>query len=282
MAREKFVRSTPHVNVARWKSLRDSITVLFYEKKSRELSKLLKDIQDQIVILTIKNNCEYDELSKSLQHNFFTLDDFKVKEIDVSDDRKMIFEIGRLYGTMELSSRICYEKKQDSQVYEAGLSVCGIKHFDEIVSMLDKRKQLTQTDLCSILKMKSSALSECMKKILATEMVVGRRSGKYKVYSLSDDGLRYARVLRLEKQRENKKLSNLIREQFNNCISFYAGFLDNEKTTEEKSKMSNETSEHMNAIKNYYNPERNNDDYDNNDFENVATKKKGNCLCVNL
>ncbi len=46
-------------------------------------------------------------------------------------------------------------------------------------------------------------------------MIVSRRSGKYKVYALSDDGLRYARIRRREKKHENE-MSSAINEEYKN------------------------------------------------------------------
>ena len=191
------------------------------EKIVEELCIIILDKQDYLTLLTLndsKNHSDFEEWRMELQHDFLTMDDF-VREIEKSEsDRKAYFEIGRLYGTMQLSSRICYEKKKDSQAYEDGITFCGIRHFDEIVSLLDRHKQMTQTELCLELDMNPSALSECLKKILMTKMVVCRRSGKYKVYSLSDDGFRYAKLRHPETQYENK-VESLISENVYNSFS---------------------------------------------------------------
>ena len=236
---------------------------------------MIKDAWDQIIVLTIRNDSDTYELRKTLQHNFLTLDDFKEKVIANDEERSMLFEAGRLYGTMELSSRICYEKEKDSQIYETGLSICGIKHFDEIIRLLDSRKELTQSEMCLILKMKPSALSECLKRILATDMIASRRSGKYKVYSLSDDGLRYARMLSREKQRENKKWISIIKEQFNNEDPFNLVGFELEKAFESNSKTSKASSENRIRIKDcYFHNIPQNEKYETDEIEKTTIKRK--------
>ncbi len=194
----------------------DEIIKMDYKSISKCYERIL-DHQNYIIMLTTSDS-DCDELTEVLKYSFSIIDDLVNKYIDCTDEKKAIFDIGRLYGTMQLSSRICYEKKKDHQVYETALSVCGIKHFDDIISLLYSRKELTQTELCEVLDMKPSALSECMKKIINTNMVVSRRSGKYKVYALSDDGLRFAKM-RLKEKNHEKELTSANNEQYQNSIS---------------------------------------------------------------
>lgn len=171
----------------------------------------IQNQQDYLVMLTASDS-DFDELSEVLKFSFPIIDDIINYCIDSDDAKKAIFDIGRLYGSLQLSSRICYEKKKDYQVYETALSVCGIKHFDEIITLLDSQEELTETEICKELELGKSEFIEGIEKLIDENMVVSRRSGKSTAYALSDDGLRFARLRSIEKEHE-KEFSSSLNEQ---------------------------------------------------------------------
>jgi len=268
MAKEKFERY-----LIKWEKiyseLLEDIRVAVSKREVNAFFVVLQDKQDYITALTTSNS-HLDELSKELRYSIPPLERLIKKYIETDNLRKTVFEIGRLYGTMQLSSRICYEKKKDNQVYSTALSICGIKHFEEIVSLLYKQKELTQTELCEDLQMKPSALSECIKKILDTNMIVSRRSGKFKVYSLSDDGLRFAR-LRLQELDHEKKISSVIESQYYNTIP--SGVGDNEEQVREKTTSPYKSRFRWNGFDDCENVQKD-DKFEDEDFHNMIIVRK--------
>ena len=216
----------------------------------------IQDQQNYIAMLS-ESDTDYDELTDVLEFSFPIIEDILDKYIDCNDTRKAIFDIGRLYGTMQLSSRICYEKKKDNQVYEAALSVCGTNRFDDIVSLLNKREELTQSELCEELNMAPSELCESIKQLINTDMVVSRRSGKFKAYALSDDGLRFAELRSIEKEHE-KEFSSAINDQYQEEMSGIESTI--EKLIEYVGKQNEGLSK--SPIKGYDSNEGENDDVD--------------------
>lgn len=111
------------------------------------------------------------------------------------------FKLGKLLGAIESYGKIIYEKKLDrlvvDRLYEDGRT---IKYLDDIVKLLESHGGLTHAELCKYLSLKTSTLSEAIKKVLATGIVDFRCAGKYKIYSLTDDGIRYGRYIRNQKR----------------------------------------------------------------------------------
>ena len=253
----------------------ENIRKVFRKREASVFYALIQDEQDYITALTVSDS-HLDELSEELRYNIPLIDSWKTKCVANDDWRRIIFEIGRLYGTMQLSSRICYEKKKDNQVYETALSICGIRHFEEIISLLYNQRELTQTELCKDLQMKPSALSECIKKILDTNMIVCRRSGKYKVYTLTDDGLRFAKMRQQELNHE-KKISSEIGTQYYNAIpSDNAG---NEDSKEIKNVLPAKT-EYEWALSSCFESISKDDKYENDFFNDLIIEKRGGKLCT--
>lgn len=110
------------------------------------------------------------------------------------------FRIGSLMGTVESFERIIYEQGQ-TQWAQARLQkeAYQVKHLPEIVQALETHGVMTHAELSKCLGIKLSTLSEAMKKVLETGAVQASISGKYKIYTLTDSGLRYGRELRKRK-----------------------------------------------------------------------------------
>ena len=118
-----------------------------------------------------------------------------IASLDIAS--RMIFELGCLQGMVSGISQVLYcEKRQEEAAvaYKGGLQY--VTHLSEIVKILEKEGPLSHTDLSKKLQMKQSTLTEAMKKILIEGVVTSTTSGRYKVYSLNDKGLHYAKYLK--------------------------------------------------------------------------------------
>ena len=193
----------------KWNGTGDEFIKAFAENDYELLSKFVQDNSDYIAMLTA-GDMDLNLLDNTLKYGFLMLDEFKDQEIDDDLYRNAIFEIGCLYGLMQLSSQICYEKKKDARAFETALSMYSIKHFNDVVAALSENGQLTHSQLCWKLNIKASTLSECMKKVLMTGLVERTRVGKYKVYTLSDDGLRYSKQQQKELSRQRRKQKEIL------------------------------------------------------------------------
>lgn len=192
----------------RWIGDTDEYIQAFDKNEIETLSDYMQDNLDYITTLSL-GETDYEELSKTLQYGFMMLDDFKEKSIN-NDLEQLFFEMGCLYGLMQLSSHICYEKKKDYRISESAVSFSRIKHFDDIISSLEDGQELSHAQLGERLNLNASTLTECMKKVMRTNMIQKRRSGKYILYSLSDNGLRYARIHRQESNQYRRSLMHMV------------------------------------------------------------------------
>ena len=82
---------------------------------------------------------------------------------------------------------------------------------------LETHGSMTQTELCKYMRnMNASTLSEAMKKILKTGLVTKTALGKYRIYTLTDTGLEYGKIVRKGKKQFDlpdvlKLLQNMIK-----------------------------------------------------------------------
>lgn len=192
----------------RWIGDTDEYIRAFEGNDIETLSDYIQENQDYITTLSL-GETDYEELSKTLQYGFMMLDDFKEKSIN-DDIKRIFFEIGCLYGLMQLSSHICYEKKKEYRISESAVSYSRIKHFDDIISSLEDGQEMSHAQLGERLGLNASTLTECMKKVMRTNMIQKRRSGKYILYSLSDNGLRYAKIHRQESNQYHRSLMHML------------------------------------------------------------------------
>lgn len=135
----------------------------------------------------------------------------------IEDDPKdfSVFRLGAFLGSIESYGNILYEKKKEQlavdRVYKEGHT---IKYLDDIVRLLENHGGLTHAELCRYLALKTSTLSEAIKKVRETGVINVHSSGKYKIYSLSDVGIRYGKYLRNLKRNKtsNEQLLKLIEQ----------------------------------------------------------------------
>ncbi|MCR5609248.1 MAG: hypothetical protein K6G26_09320 [Lachnospiraceae bacterium] len=122
---------------------------------------------------------------------------------------KIVFEIGNLQGCVQTVAKLLSDKLKEDYVSEQ-IDKCysSIKNLDLIIEQIDMKGGLTHTELGHRTEIKLSTLTECMKKILKTNLVESRRSGKCKIYFLTEYGMKYAKKLRREKEKLNLNIHN--------------------------------------------------------------------------
>lgn len=149
-------------------------------------------------------NGKYSELRKSLRLGSALLHYFE-RAIQSSQKLKAVFRLGALLGTIESIEKKLIEHSQDQWVkarYDKELS--SIKHFDEIIELLQNNTVLTHTELCEKMGLKTSTLTEAIKKVIDVGAVSSTPSGKYKLYSLTDEGRRLARNIHRDNLKNDK------------------------------------------------------------------------------
>lgn len=126
---------------------------------------------------------------------------------ETDEARYAAVRLGALAGTVECFERILYE--QDQGVWaEMRFAEEPVKHLPEVVQALETHGPMSHAELAKHLGMKTSTLTEGMKKVLHTGAVRASTMGKYKMYSLSDAGLRYGKELR-KKRRQDASLAEV-------------------------------------------------------------------------
>ncbi len=124
-----------------------------------------------------------------------------------------LIRCGAWIGTLETIEKHIYEKNMDSwsqkRIYKNLLS---IKHFDEILRLLEVKGVMTHGEMVEKLHLNnSSTFTEIIKKTRDFDIIDIKKSGKYKLYSLTDAGVRYARQIRSGEDRQHL-LKNIIEE----------------------------------------------------------------------
>ena len=130
--------------------------------------------------------------------------------------------MGAFLGSIESYGNILYEKKNEQlvidRIYKEGHT---IKYLDNIVRLLENHGGLTHAELCKYLMLKTSTLSEAIKKVKEAGVINIHSSGKYKIYSLSDIGIRYGKYLRNQKRNQttNTQLLKLVEQTVSSISS---------------------------------------------------------------
>lgn len=108
-----------------------------------------------------------------------------------------VFELGSLKGTISGLKQAHYiVSKEEDIAKEHQQRYRYIPHLEEIIDTLADHGSLSHSDLANTIKMKSSTLTEVMKRVLPEKLVNTSSLGKYKIYSLSDQGRHYAHFLK--------------------------------------------------------------------------------------
>lgn len=152
---------------------------------------------------------DYENLEKTLGYGSMILRHF-VNRLAEDRTQNVLFEIGTLKGAIESFEYLLYEKAAELRLMEANSQhFSSVKHLKEVIQVLETHGSVTQSELCSYLGLRASTLSEAMKKILNTNLVLSAPVGKFKLYTLSDTGIKYGRLLR--KKKNNGDIDNIFR-----------------------------------------------------------------------
>lgn len=105
---------------------------------------------------------------------------------------------GAWIGTLEAIERSVYEDSMDMWLQKRMVKkISSIKHLPEILHLLEVKGVMIHGELAEKLDLNHpSTLTEIMKKIADLELITIQKSGKYKLYCLTDAGIRYAKQIR--------------------------------------------------------------------------------------
>ncbi len=120
---------------------------------------------------------------------------------------------GAWLGTMETIQKSTYEESMDAWSKKRHLKqISSIKRLPEILQVLEVKGVLAHNELSEELQFAHpSALTEIMKKTAHLDLINVRKVGKYRLYSLTDMGIRSAKLLRSKGDRQGL-LQEVIRE----------------------------------------------------------------------
>ena len=184
--------------LAAWIAPEIDFEELFQEKQYDNLICLAEENINLVRKLSVGSSA--DDLLRSVNLGISILSYFE-RSIQQSKDFLSLFLLGKLKGRLETLNEQHYNLQQDS-IAEATGRMAYTKYLDQIVSLLEMWGSMTQSELCERLDLQKSTLSEALKKVRETQLVAVHSMGKYKVYSLTDEGIRYGAL-----QRKNKKKS---------------------------------------------------------------------------
>lgn len=172
--------------------------------ETEQYSEMLDYSDDnRFILFSAYSDDKPDSLRKCLRLGSAILQRFSRYLQHQSEQLFAVFRIGALCGHVECLNRILYEKdRQLASKARHGREILYIKHVPQILNLLYKEGTLTHSELCDELVLKASTLTEIMKKIAPEELIDHVTSGKYKLYSLTDEGRLYAKQLQKDTQHE--------------------------------------------------------------------------------
>ena len=145
------------------------------------------------LVMSHHRNANYEVLEKSIRMANVMASYLERSIQDLSD--QALIAVGKLMGCIETLEKIQYENEQNRAAFEQ-TRLLGTKHLDRIVQALENYGSLSQSQMCEILDLQASTLSEALKKVRMTNLIQSSPYGKYKMYSLTEEGIRYGKTLR--------------------------------------------------------------------------------------
>ena len=182
----------------KWISPEEDFETLFKNGEYEKLTRLSEENENLLFELYQKKDS--DNLHNSIQFGKFLLKYFKRLFCDEIKSLTILY-VGKLMGYIELLNRISFAEEQN-QIVRQSAQYCGTKHLDDVIFALETRGSMSQSELAEKLEMQASTLSESLKKIRKTGFVQVMPYGKYKMYSLTDEGIRYGALRRKKKKPE--------------------------------------------------------------------------------
>ena len=204
-----------------WENRELDLILAIREKDYNAVEKYVSDNQQQI--LRKWNNKDNEELKTTL-HLGSTILKYFTNRISSDEIARSYFLIGKLMGTIECMNHCLHEKISENLIKKDVAIYCAtIRHFNDVVKAVGDAGIISHSELGKTLSMRESTLSEAMKSILCTEYVIASKVGRFKLYSLSDYGVKHYNVL-LDKNKGEIEKANLfenIKNQLDNSYNYY-------------------------------------------------------------
>lgn len=176
----------------RWYEEQKELGEMFINGMHEEIANYVKENSNHL--FSIVSGERIEESQGIFRFGKTLTDEFEEDIVMGKDQLESIYKVGMLSGILKICLRIATEKShQKSMEQEAEQYFSKISHLNQIVEIIGKNSGLTHTELSQKLDMNVSTLTECMKKIIETNLIEYRSVGRYKFYSLTDKGRRYRR-----------------------------------------------------------------------------------------
>lgn len=190
-----------NVRETKWVSPECDFEELFHDGRYEDIIRLSEENAN--LLLSLCRCHETEELGKSVSYGMVMLSYFE-RSLHKDAEEGALFWAGKLAGCMEALDKLQFASDQ-MQIAIERVKLYGTKHLDEIALALETHGTMSQTELGEVLGLQASTLSETLKKVRKTQLVQASPYGKYKVYSLTEEGVRYSAELR----RKNKQVSEI-------------------------------------------------------------------------
>ena len=155
------------------------------------------------LLISLCRRSERQALEKSVRFGTVVLSYF-ARSIQEALEKNALFSAGKLMGHLEALDKLQFASDQDQAAIER-TKLFGTKHLNEVILTLETHGTMSQTELSEALKLQASTLSEVLKKVRKTNLVQVSPYGKYRIYSLTEEGIHYGATLR----KKSKQLSGL-------------------------------------------------------------------------
>ena len=197
MKNELWLYPDLDLNIALKEELHDSI-IEYAEENQRQL------------LATAKRN-ETENLKKSLKLGT-AIFRYQEKLFKTEKSKLSIYKLGVLFGSVDALNQLIYDSDQKQETIDNFKeSIKCVKHLKKIISLLDLYGSLTHAEMSEKLDINPPTLTEIMKKVLPTTLVNVTHAGKYKLYSLTDQGRQLALYVR-EIKSESDQLETLFEQ----------------------------------------------------------------------
>lgn len=168
------------------------------EFKSKNYAKII-DYVDQIQQRLIK--LWQTEDNNSVEHMILmsrNILNFWVDSIHKNRLYTALIRRGALIGSLETIEKLLYEENMDLWLQKKLPEyISSIKYLSDIIQLLDIKGVMTHGEIMNTLQINDiHTLTETMKKIEDLQLINVSSSGNNNLYSLTDIGIRYARIQR--------------------------------------------------------------------------------------
>ena len=179
-----------------WISAETDFEELRCHNQFDEMVRLSEENFDLLVSLCRRS--ETEALEKCIRFGTVMLSYFE-RTLDRSKEEGGLFWAGKLKGCLETLDKLQFASRQD-QIATERAKLLGTRHLNDIVFLLETHGSLSQSELGEMLGLQASTLSEVLKKVRQTQLIQSSPFGKYRIYSLTEEGVRYGAILRRKKR----------------------------------------------------------------------------------